>query len=192
MKKHDALKKLGKADAPVSPDPVEEIKPSEYLGKVKVHLKNGKPLLAYSLATEAVSKYPENPLILSHYGHLQAVAGAKYRTGIETCKRAIVLTGEKGLFGEEGLYAALYLNLGRTYLAAGMKQDAVDSFRKGLKFNSHNVELLKELRGLGTRKETPVAFLGRSNPINKYLGKVLHKTGNKHGGGQRGRGHGPR
>lgn len=176
----------------MSPDPVEEIMLSGYLGEVKAHLKNGKPLHAYSLATEAVSKYPENPLILSYYGHLQAVADAKYRTGIETCKRAIVLAGEKGLFGEEGLYAVLYLNLGRTYLSAGMKKDAVDSFRKGLKFNSHNAELLKELRGLGTRKETPVAFLGRSNPINKYLGKVLHRTGNQHWGGQKSRGHGPR
>ena len=173
----------------MSPDPVEEIMPSEYLGEMKAHLKNNKPLHAYSLATEAVSKYPENPLILSYYGHLQAVAVAKYRTGIETCKRAIALAGEKGLFGEDALYAVLYLNLGRTYLAAGMKQDAVDSFRKGLKFNSQNTELLKELRGLGTRRETPVAFLGRSNPINKYLGKVLHTTGNKHGGS---RGHGAR
>ena len=192
MEERDELKKQGKADASVSPDPVEEIMPSEYLGEVKADLKNGKPLHAYLLATEAVSKYPENPLILSYYGYLQAVAVAKYRTGLETCKSAIALAGEKGLFGEEALYAVLYLNLGRTYLSAGMKQDAVDSFRKGLKFNSHNAELLKELRGLGARKETPVPFLGRSNPINKYLGKVLSKTGNKHGGGQRSRGHGPR
>lgn len=176
----------------MSPDPVEEIMPSEYLGEVKAHLKNGKPLHAYSLATEAVSKYPENPILLSYYGHLQAVAIAKYRTGIETCKRAIALAGKNGLFGEERLYAVLYLNLGRTYLASGMKQDAVVAFRKGLKFNSHNTELLEELRGLGTRKDTPVAFLGRSNPINKYLGKVLHKPGNKNGGGQRRRGHGAR
>lgn len=173
-------------------DPVEEIMPSEYLGEVKDHIKNGKPLQAYSLATEAVSKYPENPLILSYYGYLQSIAAAKYRTGIETCKRAIALAGEQGLFGEEALYAVLYLNLGRTYLAAGMKQDAIDSFRKGLKFKSQSTELLKELRGMGARKETPVAFLGRSNPINKYLGKVLYKTGHKHGGGQGNKGHGPR
>lgn len=176
----------------MSTDPVKEIMPSEYLGEVKALLKNNKPLHSYSLAVEAVSKYPENPLILSYYGYLQAVADAKYRTGIETCKRAIALAGEQGLFGEEQLYAVLYLNLGRTYHSAGMKQDAIDAFRKGLKFNSHNAELLKELRGLGARKEAPVAFLGRSNPINKYLGKVLHKTGNQHWGGQKSRGHGPR
>ncbi len=114
----------------------------------------------------------------------------KYRTGIETCKRALALPAKKAMFGEEAIYAVIYFNLGRVYLAAGMKPEAIESFRKGLKFNSHNTELLKELGGLGTRKETPMAFLGRSNPINKYLGKVLHKTGNKHGGGQR-RGHGP-
>jgi len=186
------LKKNGKADARISPDPVQEIMPSEYLGEVKAHLKNGKLFHAYNLATEAVSKHPGNPLILSYYGNLQAIAVAKYRTGIETCKRAIALAGEQGLFGEEALYAVLYLNLGKTYLAAGMKQDAVDSFRKGLKFNSQNTELLKELRGMGTRKETTVAFLDRSHPINKYLGKALHKPGNRPGGVQKSRGHGPR
>ncbi len=192
MKKHhEEVKKQRKADASLLPDPVEDIMPSEYIGEVNAHLKSGKLFHAHNLATEAVSKYPENPLILSYYGYLQAVAIAKYRTGIEVCKRAITLAGEQGLFGEEGLYAVLYLNLGKTYLAAGMKQDAVDSFRKGLKFNSHNAELLKELRGMGTRKQAPVAFLGRSNPINKYLGKVLSRTGNKPWGGQS-RGHGAR
>lgn len=191
MKKHDEVKKQRNEDASVSPDPVKDIMPSEYLGEMKTDLKNGELSHAYNLATEAVSKYPENPLILSYYGHLQAVAIAKYRTGIEVCKRAVALAGEQGLFGEEKLYAVLYLNLGKTYVAANMKQDAVEAFRKGLKFNSHNAELLKELRGMGTRKEAPVAFLGRSNPINKYLGKVLSRTGKRPGGGQS-RGHGAR
>ena len=35
MEERDELKKQGKADASVSPDPVEEIMPSEYLGEVK-------------------------------------------------------------------------------------------------------------------------------------------------------------
>ena len=191
MAKHDEVKKQRKADAFVSPDPVGDMMPSEYLVEVNAHLKNGNLFSAYNLATEAVAKYPENLLILSYYGYLQAVAIAKYQRGIEVCKRAIALAGEQGLFGEEKLYAVLYLNLGKTYLAAGMKQDAVDSFRKGLKFNSHNAELLKELRGMGTMKETPVTFLGRSNPINKYLGKVLYKTGKRPGGGQT-KGHGAR
>jgi tetratricopeptide (TPR) repeat protein len=191
MKEHDEAKKQKNEDASMSPDPIEDIMPSEYLGEMKTSLKNGGLFHAYDLATEAVSKYPENPLILSYYGHLQAVAIAKYRTGIEVCKRAIALAGEQGLFGEEKLYAVLYLNLGKTYFAAGMKQDAIEAFRKGLKFNSHNAELLKELRGMGTRKEAPVSFLGRSNPINKYLGKVLSKTGKKPWGGQS-RGHGAR
>jgi len=134
---------------------------------------------------------PMTPSSFPNYGYLQAIADIKYRTGIETCKRALALMAKKAMFGEEEIYAIIYFNLGRIYLAADMKQDAIDSFRKGLKFNSRNSDLLQELRGLGTRKEAPVAFLGRSNPINKYLGKVLHKPGSKHGRGQR-KGHGPR
>jgi len=191
MEEHDELKKQGKADAPASPDPRVEFTPSEFLAEMKAQFKSGKRHHAYGLAKEAVAKYPDDPLVLSYYGYLQAIADIKYRTGIETCKRALALMAKKAMFGEEEIYAIIYFNLGRIYLAADMKQDAIDSFRKGLKFNSRNSDLLQELRGLGTRKEAPVAFLGRSNPINKYLGKVLHKTGSRHGGGQR-RGHGSR
>ena len=160
-------------------DPVEEARPSEYVGEMKAYLKSGELRHAYNLASEAAAKYHDNPLILSYYGYLQAIADLKHRTGIETCKRAIELAGEQGLFGEEGLYAVFYLNLGRVYLSARMKQDAIDSFRKGIKFNPHNSDLLNELRGLGAREKTPLAFLGRSNPINKYLGKILYKRRNK-------------
>jgi hypothetical protein len=34
----------------------------------------------------------------------------------------------------------------------------------------------------------PIVFLDRANPINKYLGKVLHRTGNRPGGVSRGQG----
>ena len=159
---------------------------------MKAQFRKGKRHAAYDLAKEAVTNYADDPLLLSYYGYLQAIVDIKYRTGIETCKRALAALGEKAMFGEEEIYTAIYLDLGRIYLAAGMKQDAIDSFQKGLKFNSSNSDLLQELRKLGERKEAPVAFLGRSHPVNKYLGKVLHKPGNKHGGGPRQRGHGPR
>jgi tetratricopeptide (TPR) repeat protein len=192
METHDGLKKQGKADVPVPPDLRVELTPADYLAEMKAQFERGKRHHAYGLAKEAVVKYPDDPLILSWYGYLQAITDVKYRTGIETCKRALSLLAKKAMFGEAEIYAVVYFNLGKVYLAAGMKSEAIESFRKGLKFDSHNTELLKELRGLGTRKERPVAFLGRSNPINKYLGKVLHKPGNKHGGGQRSPGHGQR
>jgi hypothetical protein len=77
------------------------------------------------------------------------------------------------------LYPVFYLNLGRAYLAAGKKKDAIDAFRKGLQYDNGNSDLRKELRGLGMRKKPPVPFLDRSNPINKYIGMILQKAKNE-------------
>jgi len=100
----------------------------------------------------------------------------KYRSGVESCKRALALFEDKGSSGEHVLYPVLYLNLGRSYLAAGKKKDAINAFNKGLQHDKGNSDLRKELRGLGMRKKPPVSFLDRANPINKYIGMVLQKT----------------
>jgi hypothetical protein len=69
-----------------------------------------------------------------------------------------------------------YLNLGKAYLAAGKKKDAINAFNKGLQHDKSNSDLRKELRGLGMRKKPPVSFLDRANPINKCIGMILQKT----------------
>jgi len=100
----------------------------------------------------------------------------KYRAGVEKCKQAITLIKNESSFGEDLLYPVFYLNLGRAYVAAGKKKDALDSFEKGLKYDNNNRDILKEVRGLGPREKALVPFLDRSNPINKYIGLILHKA----------------
>jgi len=153
-----------------------DIKPSLYLRAVRSHLRSGKPREAYGLLLQATIHYPDDPLILSYFGCLQAIVDRKYRSGVESCKRAIILLKKQNLFSEEVLYPVFYLNLGRAYVAAGKRKDAIDAFKKGIKFDNENSELKKELLGLGVRKQPPVPFLDRSNPINKYIGLILHKT----------------
>ncbi len=65
MEEHDELKKQGKADAPMLPDPKVEFTPAEFLAEMKAQLESGKRHHAYGLAKEAVAKCPEDPLILS-------------------------------------------------------------------------------------------------------------------------------
>ncbi|MCL5021977.1 MAG: tetratricopeptide repeat protein [Nitrospirae bacterium] len=69
-----------------------------------------------------------------------------------------------------------YLNLGRIYLLAGKKADAIRAFREGLS-HERDQEIIEELDRLGTRKRPLLPFLGRSNPINKLLGLALKKFG---------------
>ncbi len=154
------------------------IRPGEYLRQVKAHLRKGDQKEAFSLLQQASVEYPDDPFILSYYGCLQALVDKKYRSGVDKCKQAISLLKKESSFGEDMLYPAFLLNLGRAYIAAGRKKDALETFEKGLKYDSSNRDIQLELRALGSRKKAPVPFLDRSNPINKYIGLILRK-GNK-------------
>lgn len=178
MNKQDDQKKNANAGEAGPAGQNGESKPIDYLRAVRSHLRSGKHKDAYSLLLQASVRFPEDPLILSYYGCLQALVDKKYRSGVENCKRAILLLKSQGSSSAEVLYPVLYLNLGRAFIAAGRKKDAIDSLNKGLKYDSGHSDLRKELQGLGVRKQPPVAFLDRSNPINKYIGMMLKSEKN--------------
>lgn len=149
--------------------------PSKYLDEVKhmLHKKENKDAL--KLLVQALKKYPDDPFLLSYYGCLEAIIHKNYDFGIETCLRAINMLDETTPFGQEIFYPTFYLNLGRTHLAAQNKQDAVEAFQKGLSYDNENKDLLWEMRKIGTRRTPPIPYLRRTNPINKYIGILLHR-----------------
>lgn len=157
-------------------DHSDEIKPGEYLRAAKAHLRSGKHRAAYAVILEAAAKYPKEPLILSYYGLLLSLVDRKHRSAIETCKKAVGLCNPRDAYSRSVLFPALLLNLGKAYLAAGKKKDAIDAFNRGLSFDRSHSEIKRELRLLGERKKPLVPFLGRGNPINKLIGKLLHKS----------------
>lgn len=141
---------------------------------VKKLLKRRKYESALKLVTAALEQYPDEPILLSYYGYLEALVNKNYTRGINTCLKAREMVLEKAISGRDFFNPVLYLNLGRAYLAAGSKEDAFEALRMGLIFGNENEDLLCELRELGMRKKPIVPFLQRSNPVNKYIGKVLH------------------
>ena len=176
MEKHDDSKKPAAGDALVPSASAEELTPRDFLRQVKIHLSKGRQKEAFGLLQKANVHFPDDPFILSYFGCLQALVDKRYRTGIETCKKALALIKKSETFGEEMLYPVFYLNLGRAYVAAGKKKDALETFSKGLKYDNTNRDLQKEVRALGNRKAAPVPFLDRSNPINKYIGMILRTS----------------
>ena len=176
MKEQDDTKKPVNANDPVTNAPYEVVKPGDYLRAVKASLQKGNQKEAFGLLQDAALQYPDDPFILSYYGCLQALVDRKYRAGVEKCKQALSMIQQESSFGEEMLYPGFYLNLGRAYVAAGKKDDALDAFKKGLKYNSGHRDILNELRALGKRQKAVVPFLDRSNPINKYIGLILRKS----------------
>lgn len=176
MGTHDEPKTSGHAGEPVLSNHAGEITPADYLREVKAHLTRGKQKEAFGLLQQAAVIYPDDPIILSYYGYLLALVDKKYRGGVETCARAIALLKKTALIGGDVPYAVPYLNLGKAYLAAGKKKDAIEAFKKGLQYDHGNNELLKELKALGRREKPPVQFLERSHPINKLIGLTRQKT----------------
>ena len=149
--------------------------PSEYVDQLQKLLKLHRYDAALRLLRSAMAEHPFNPVLLSYYGCLDAVWDKNYERGIKNCKDAIEILRKEVPIGREAFYPLFYLNLGRAYLAAGDRNNAVESFTKGLKADPDDDYLLMELRSLGSRKKKVIPFLKRSNPINKYIGILLRK-----------------
>lgn len=156
------------------PSEPAEIPAVEYLKAARTHIRNGQRREAYGILLQADAHYPEHPIILSYLGWLQAVVDKKHRSGLAACRKAFVLFKTSDPQSAGRIYPVLYHNLGMTFLAAGRKKEAVESFQKGLRYDMHHGELKKEMKLLGTRKKPPIAFLSRSNPLNMIIGRLLH------------------
>jgi tetratricopeptide (TPR) repeat protein len=147
--------------------------PIAYIKAARAHLRNGEQEKAYRILLHAVVDHPDDALILSYYGCLQAIVEKKYRNGIDNCRKALARYRAPDKYSAGVIYPILYLNLGRSYLVADRKKEAIECFSKGLTYDKGHRELKKELQLLGIRKRPAVPFLSRSNPINKYIGKLL-------------------
>lgn len=148
---------------------------TDYIKKAETYLRRNNQKDALKLLTNALEHCPNNPFILSYQGCLEAIVNKKYSKGINTCRNAFKILKEQVPFGEEFFFPILYLNLGKAYLAASKNKEAYASFQKGLEIETENRDLLFELKKLGVRRQSPFSFLKRSNPLNKYIGKLSYK-----------------
>ena len=114
---------------------------------------------------EKASNIVNSPLISSYYALCIAKERGQFNKAISLCLEALKKEPQNSL---------LYLNLGRIYQLLKRKEDAVKTFREGLKFEV-NQQIVDELTKLGVRKDPIIPFLKRSNPLNKYLGIVFNK-----------------
>jgi tetratricopeptide (TPR) repeat protein len=125
---------------------------------------NGNTLIAL-VHLEKVLHERKSPLLNTYFAYCLAKERKEYPRALTLCREAI-----------EGALPlpALYLNLGRTYLAAGYKRQALNAFRRGLKFGGHPL-ISAEMRKLGMRKNPVIPLLPRDNLCNKYLGLLLKR-----------------
>jgi tetratricopeptide (TPR) repeat protein len=147
----------------------------EYINEIEKLIEKNDQEKALQVLTDALKNHPNNPIILSYQGCLEANVNKKYSKGISNCIQALKIMREKIPFYESYYLPILYLNLGRAYLAADKRKEAFDSFKKGLETDKIHEGLICELEKLGLRRNPPFPSLKRSNPLNKYIGKLISK-----------------
>jgi tetratricopeptide (TPR) repeat protein len=149
--------------------------PAAYLDDVKRLLQEGNQKAALKTLRDALTEHPFNPFLLSYYGCLEAIVDKNHEHGMEICRDAINILNQDIPFGQEAFYPVFYLNFGRACLAGGDKKEAATAFKKGLEADPQDPDLLWEVKRLGSRRKPAIPFLKRSNPLNKYVGILLHK-----------------
>lgn len=127
-------------------------------------LRDDNPLAALTCFEKAYS-LKKTPELQSYLGFCIAIERGKITEAIMLCNDAL---------SHEPDNPVHYLNLGRVYLKANKKTDAIETLRKGLSFGE-NEEIHRVLDSLGPRKKPVIPFLSRNNFLNKYLGLFLHR-----------------
>ncbi|GAB4482332.1 MAG: hypothetical protein OHK006_00450 [Thermodesulfovibrionales bacterium] len=147
-------------------DTIKVMDTEELLMKGISHLKGQNALAALS-AFEKAFQLAKTPLIQSYYGVCIALERGQIREAIQLCREALDRAPDNPV---------CYLNLGRTYLKAGRKSEAIDMFRKGLG-KGDSPEIRNILDDLGIRQRPVLPFLPRTHFANKYLGLFLSRIG---------------
>jgi Flp pilus assembly protein TadD len=133
----------------------------------------GRALLAQGHHHEALACFeeasrlePGDARVLSHRGLCLALFAGRVDEGIALCRRAVEL---------EFYRADHYLNLGRAYLKAGRKREAVQAFKHGRTVDSRHAAILEEMRALGVRQPPVLRWLSRGHFLNRQLGRLRAK-----------------
>lgn len=114
---------------------------------------------------EKAAAEDNSPLVRSYIAYCRAKTAGRFHEAVAICMDARK---------EEPKNSDIYLNLGRVHLLTGNRKQAIQVFRLGLR-HSRNSRIVSELTALGLRKKPPLPFLQRSNPVNKFLGKLMTK-----------------
>ncbi len=108
-----------------------------------------------------------NPLYCSTLAICLAKEKRDFKKAISLCNEAIKKDPRNSLH---------FLNLGRIYIMADQKKNALRIFSMGLRLGE-NKEIIAEMRKFDRRRPPFFSFLPRENPLNKFFGKITYKMG---------------
>lgn len=140
---------------------------SEDIFKGAQLVEEGKLDLALRHFAALQAHHGQNPVFSSFLGMIGALRDSQPFQGLEVCKKAVNMDPDEPL---------CYLNLARIYMAMNDRYHAVRAIHKGLRSRNKSRELLYTYyKSIGIRRQPPLKFLHRDNPVNKVLGKITFK-----------------
>lgn len=107
----------------------------------------------------------KSPLTQSYLGYCIATERGQIAEALNLCQAAIEVDPNNPVH---------YLNLGRVYLKAKKKDEAIAELRRGLSFGN-NQDIKALLERLGLRRKPAFPFLPRNNFLNRYVGLILSR-----------------
>jgi len=141
---------------------------SNLLKKGNDALDKGDTLVAL-LQFETAHAISQQPSIKSKLAYCLAMERRQFQEAMKLCRDA--LQTDPG-------NPEHYYQLGRIYIAAGQKRQAIKTLRKGLKFKRHQ-SIIDELTKLGARKPVVFSSLPREHVLNRCVGILLSKLGSR-------------
>lgn len=127
--------------------------------------------LAALACFEKAYELRKTPEIQSYFAFCISVERGQIVEAVRLCEAALAQQPDNPLH---------YLNLGRVYLHAKRKEEALAILRSGAAKDlsgKENTEIRLLLEQLGSRKKPLLPFLPRSHFLNKYPGLLLHRLG---------------
>jgi len=131
------------------------------------HLRDGQSFEALAAFRQAASMEPQNPYFLSYYGLALGQTSRNWDEAEALCLAAL---------RKRRQIPQLYLNLADLYRCRGRVGDAVETLTDGLHYTGRDGRLVEALTIFGVRRPPVFSFLGRSHPLNKYIGRARHRA----------------
>ena len=100
---------------------------------------------------------------LSYYGLCLSLTGTGSHEAVRFCRVAAEM---------EGYRSDVCWNLGRVLLAAGRRREAHEALRWGLRLQPDHRGIRHDLIRMGARRQPMLPFLRRTNPLNRFLGRL--------------------
>jgi tetratricopeptide (TPR) repeat protein len=128
--------------------------------------RRGDAVEAHGLFERAHRRAPADARIMSWYGLTLVLVERNSNLGIIYCDQALRLAGPE---------PELFLNQARAHLALGQRERAVKAVVRGLSAAPLDPALKAAQACMGWRRRPVFPCFGRSNPLNRWLGRLRHR-----------------